>query len=228
MKKQTSIINESTVNIINAAETSETTSSFAAGAEENPSAPAGAGMTKGASPAADNGGLKVLEFCVSENLAECVDSMLFDSNTGIAYIRCKTNDGLTVAVHLDVRGEVRVGYKGQLYNKPSEFPEELRNRIKAHPGNWEYPDIDMPNLSHLSEEELDHLMELGAPDDDDDEDDLFIYFNNWFEYIWTVEGKDINQQDGIVCEDDLSKLTEEELKNEMKEVVNQVLELVRA
>ena len=55
MKKQTSIINESTINTINEAETNETTSSFTAGAEENPSAPAGAGMNRDDSPAADNG-----------------------------------------------------------------------------------------------------------------------------------------------------------------------------
>ena len=78
------------------------------------------------------------------------------------------------SLDLKVCGDINVTYKGEVYKTPSEFPEELKELITKNPGKWEL------------------------------NDDVFVNFNNWFEFI--VKGID-----GFVYEEDLSEASPEEL-----------------
>ncbi len=86
--------------------------------------------------------MKHIEFVVFEDLKDCKDSMLFSSDDGqIAYIERGNK-----AVSLDVRGEVRVIYKDEVYKDITQFPQELVDIIKA--GKlWDNEDVfvDMNN-----------------------------------------------------------------------------------
>ena len=59
-----------------------------------------------------------VKFVCNKNLSECVDSMLFDSYTNIASLEFEADDH-KVGIYLDVRGEVKVDYKGERYVYPS-------------------------------------------------------------------------------------------------------------
>lgn len=48
----------------------------------------------------------------------------------------------------------------------------------------------------------------------DTNEKVYVSLNNWFEYIITTP----NGSDGVVCEDDISKFTVEQLKQKMTEV----------
>lgn len=71
--------------------------------------------------------MKQIEFVVFEDLKDCKDSMLFSSDDGhVAHIEQGNK-----RVSLDVRGEVRVVYKEQVYKDITQFPQELVDIIKS-------------------------------------------------------------------------------------------------
>ncbi len=127
------------------------------------------------------------------NLTNYSDSMLFDSGESIATgtFEC---DGETLDIDLEVAGDVRVEFKGETYRKPSEFPDELRDRIRANPNNW---DITAPS----------------GEDNDEPESDVYVCNNNWFEYVFN--------DDGEVFEDDLSKVSPERILRDMRAIADQ-------
>lgn len=202
-----------------------------AGAVNEETVPATAGVPKAVSAltlACNGTTVQVADYQVHQELSECVDSMLFDSDTNIAYLSAKTSDGrFTASVDLMVRGEVSVTYKGKTYRKPSQFPKELRDRIKAHPGSWEFSDGEK-DLSKLSDEELSFLMEQFDPDNCalEDEDELYISCNNWFEYIYTVRGEGYEQADGVLFEENLATLSNDDLQVAMLTFAKEVIEIV--
>lgn len=200
---------------------------FVAGATETPAAPAVAGVDMGDSPAA-NEKLRILEYKVLKDLKECVDSMLFDSDTTIAHLIAESKTGLKVDVSLMVRGAVSVEYKGKTYRKPSEFPQELIDRIKAKPNDWLNPSMgfDPENLTTEQLNRISALLAQGIPDDYFEEDDIYVSCNNWFEYIYEVSGNDHEEQDGILFEADLAALTEEALQAEMLAIATEIIEEV--
>ena len=69
-----------------------------------------------------------------DDLTKYVDSILFDSGTEIAKAIFTCN-GETLEVSLQVFGDVSVPYKGKVYHKPSEFPEELFELMKNNKFN---------------------------------------------------------------------------------------------
>lgn len=129
--------------------------------------------------------MRVIGFKVFEDLSKFKDSMLFDSGTIIATIECEYNEHI-VQMDLKVCGYVKVYYKGDCYRYPSEFPQELKEIIKENPNGWNYVD-----------------------------DNIEVCENNWFEYIFTESFEGHSYSDGIMFEDDLSKYSEEELKEDM-------------
>lgn len=141
-----------------------------------------------------------LEFNCDNNLSQYTDSMLFDSGTEIASGKFGYN-GKILDIYLDVSGEVAVTYKGETYHTPSEFPEELIEKIKEHPNWWEgYAPSGEGN--------------------DNEEGDVYVYLNNWFEYIY---GEEV-LYDGTVYENDLSKATKEEILEDMRYIAEQYFE----
>lgn len=67
------------------------------------------------------------------DLSEVNDSMELDSETIIAELR----EG-DVTVSLEVHGDIRVIFDGQVYRYPSEFPDELMEMI--HNGSYDTND----------------------------------------------------------------------------------------
>ena len=67
-----------------------------------------------------------LRFYLHEDLTNVTDSMELDSGTEIATLSFGDSEAAIL-----VCGEVRVTYKDELYRKPSEFPEELKEIIRA-------------------------------------------------------------------------------------------------
>ena len=67
-----------------------------------------------------------LRFYLDEDLTNVTDSMEFDSGTEIATLSFGDSEASIM-----VCGEVRVTFKDELYRKPSEFPEELKEIIRA-------------------------------------------------------------------------------------------------
>jgi hypothetical protein len=55
----------------------------------------------------------------------------------------------------------------------------------------------------------------------DTEDGVYVDMNNWFEYIYTVNDK---YSDGVMCEWDISKGTPEDIKKEMLEICEWIIE----
>ena len=163
--------------------------------------------------------ISILDYHVHEKLEQCTDSMLFDSDTVIADMKAKTSDGLSVSVALMVRGYVSVIYQGKTYRKPSDFPQKLRELIASR---FSEP----PFIEDMSDEAIDAAMETF--DSAKQEDDYRIAFSNWFEYIWKITDADGDNvaHDGILCEDELNTMTEDQLRFKIEEVARQVLELV--
>ena len=130
---------------------------------------------------------ELIEFECTNNLSQYTDSMLFDSGEEIAtgLFRYKDKE---VEISLRICGQVAVDYKGETYHTPSEFPDELVERIKAHPNDWMY-------------------YSPSGEDTDDAEGDVYVGLNNWFEYIF--------DGDGCVYEEDLSKATKEDILQDM-------------
>lgn len=134
--------------------------------------------------------MKIKSFECNDNLSQYVDSMLFDSGEEIATMEFEYN-GKIINISLEVRGEVRVDFNGVRYNRPSEFPLELKELIKGNPANW------------------------------DCEDNVYVDMNNWFEYIYTIDDK---YSDGVMCEWDISKWGPDEIKKEMIEICEWIVE----
>lgn len=67
---------------------------------------------------------------ISEDLANCKDSMLFGSGTQIAYAEF-TKGTAEITVSLEVRGKVRVIFGEYVYTNPKEFPNELKTLIRS-------------------------------------------------------------------------------------------------
>lgn len=143
----------------------------------------------------ENKEIKVKNF-YCEELSQYTESMLFDSGEEIAYGEFQVN-GHNVSVSLEVRGEVRVTYKGETYRTPTEFPDELKALIKEHPHNW------------------DAYSPSGEGNDKED-GNIFVGNNNWFEFIFSVE--DEPENDGFVCEIDLSEAGADDVLKEMLKV----------
>lgn len=140
--------------------------------------------------------------CVSftcDDLRKYVDSMLFDSYTqggdDIA-VGVFTFEGKDLEIALRVCGEVAVTYNGEVYHKPSEFPQELRKLIEAHPNDWSYYE----------------------PTETDDigvypNGEIYVGMNNWFEYI--------SDNGGDLYECDLSEATPTDIIDDMTEIARQ-------
>lgn len=177
-------------------------------------------MDKNNTPSAQPN-ISILDFHIRKGLKQCADSMLFDSDTVIADMKVKTSDDLTVSVALMVRGYVSVTYRGMTYHKPSEFPQELRELIASR---FSEP----PFVADMTDESIDAAMEVFGSVEQEQEYDYCIILSNWFEYIWHITDADGDAvaHDGILCDDNLNTMTEEQLRSEMEKVVHQVLELV--
>ena len=128
------------------------------------------------------------------DMTKIKDSMQLDSGTTIC--RYKTTHALSAVI--EVRGEVNVTYKGENYRRPSEFPDELKERIEKNPGFW---DVCAPS---------------GEPDGDDGSD-IYVGNNNWFE-IFVFEGDYCKAYDVI----DVEGYTEEQLRECCEEFVQEV------
>ena len=215
----TTIINSESQTFAATAQTS-TPSSFLGGSRENPALPAETGE-HGVSPFLLRNGvaLQRTEYNVYEVLSDCVDSMLFDSDTTIAGITAQSADGcFAVSVALMVRGEVSVTFKGKTYRKPSQFPQELKDRIRKFPGEWDCLDGDLKDFNP------DAMAELFDPNAED-EDDLYISCSNWFEYLYTVIDGEDTRKDGICCEEDLASMTNDALEVAMMTVAKEVVDM---
>ncbi|MBO4847002.1 MAG: hypothetical protein J5525_12030 [Lachnospiraceae bacterium] len=137
--------------------------------------------------------MKLIEFKCDLDLSKFIDSMLFDSGTDIASGRFEHGDK-TFVVYLTVNGEVSVTYKGETYHRPSEFPEELMERIKNNPDDW-------------------FFYAPTGEGNDEQEGDIYVTLNNWYEFIYGEPTLGIDQ--GDVCEDDISKLSPGNILDEM-------------
>lgn len=63
---------------------------------------------------------------VNVPLKDCTDSLLFEANDVIATM--KSDDGVCVSV--EVVGEVKIAYDGEIYRYSRNYPEALTNAIK--------------------------------------------------------------------------------------------------
>lgn len=147
-----------------------------------------------------------------ENLEQYVDSMLFDSDTNICSITVDNGEGITIDIDLCIRGDVSVTYKGEVYNTPSEFPEELKDMIRKNPGTF---DVYAPS----------------GEGNDVEEGDCGVNLNNWFELIFKINSPGDNNNDGFsdgdVYESDVSTMTPEQLKEELVEYAEEICEYYR-
>ena len=84
------------------------------------------------------------EFWVNPDidLTKIKDSMQLDSNQVVATL--KYGD---YTVSYEVQGEVRVRFDGDLYTRPSEFPQELKDMI-AQGGFWELTNSDRVDVGN--------------------------------------------------------------------------------
>ena len=69
-----------------------------------------------------------MEFEVFNSVENIPSSLLLDSGTEICSLKGNGYD-----LRIEVKGEVRVTYKGVTYRTPSEFPEELKKIIRENP-----------------------------------------------------------------------------------------------
>ena len=133
--------------------------------------------------------LDILEFKVYGDLSKYTDSLLFQDEK-IASLLTKE-----YKVTIEVIGDIRIFFKGNLYKCSSKFPEEL---------------IEIIENGEVSEHS-----------------DVEIMDNNWFEIdVYERTGKD---EYVLVCdevfEEDLSKMTQENLKNYMQKYLKDYLEI---
>ena len=116
------------------------------------------------------------------DLSKYTTSMLFDSGSSIASAEFSYK-GIKHCVTLNICGEISVNYKGENYKRVEDFPEELVELIKKNPN-----DFDVCS------------------------DDVFVWNNNWFEYL------EEDNLDGVIYEDDLSKASPDEILEDMKNI----------
>lgn len=76
--------------------------------------------------------MKIISYESIENLKRFTSSMLLDSGTTIAEIRCEEGNK-KICVKLVVNGPVKVEYLEKIYETPSEFPSGLIKLIKEEP-----------------------------------------------------------------------------------------------
>ena len=138
--------------------------------------------------------VKLVSFECSDNLKQYTDSMLFDSGECIASGVFEVN-GKEFSIDLEVCGEVAVNFKGEVYHRPSEFPDELIERIKSRPNDWMY-------------------YSPSGEGNDDEEGNVYVGMNNWFEYL-------MSNGDGDVFEEDLAEATSEKILEDMIYLANQ-------
>ncbi len=93
------------------------------------------------------------------DISDIPDSILLSSGQVIAEYDNEDND---LHMSLEVCGEVRVSYKGEIYRGVDEFPKELIERIKNDPNYWDI-------YAHSGEE------------NDNEFGDIYVGNNNWFE-----------------------------------------------
>lgn len=137
--------------------------------------------------------MNIKSFKCNDNLSQYIDSMLFDSGECIATMECELDNGDLCTISLEVRGEVKVYFDGELYKYPSDFPPVLKELIETNPGCW------------------------------DEEDYVYVDENNWFEYMFTIKDNTYQYTDGIMCEWDISKGTPEDIKKEMIEICEWIM-----
>ncbi len=101
---------------------------------------------------ADRKPITVRSFECEPNLAQYTDSMLYPSEHTIAHMAGEVYD-TRFDIYLSTRGSVSVEFQGKVYTNPSKFPEELKERIRTRPYEWE------------------------------NDEDVCVKDNNWFEYI---------------------------------------------
>ena len=99
------------------------------------------------------------EMEVYVSLENIVDSLQLDSGTQIAFYKDEADD---IYLSLEVRGHVKIEYKGEYYTNPSDFPDDLKKLIKE--GYTEYDENNIPTTLHFS-----YSPEVNIID------------NNWFE-----------------------------------------------
>ncbi len=117
---------------------------------------------------------------VYQSLKDVVDSMQIDSETQIASYTDKEND---IYLSLEVRGAVKVEYKGEYYTQPSDFPDELKNLIKD--GYIEYDENNVPTKLPFS-----YSPEVNVLD------------NNWFElFRLDKDGSPFGESWVVDCEE---------------------------
>lgn len=100
--------------------------------------------------------MKKYIFTIAPGLVGITDSLLLDSCKEYASLKCGH-----ITASLQVRGDVRVVFRGEAYRTPSEFPEELKAIIR------------------------------GGAYDGSHEDELFIDDNNWFEVFVVKDGSNV-------------------------------------
>ncbi len=76
------------------------------------------------------------------DLSDIPSSMLLNSGTEIASYM----NGNFRSV-ISVEGDVKIDYKGVVYDRPSEFPEIVKYLIKSEPELWPWADIDLNRQS---------------------------------------------------------------------------------
>lgn len=144
-----------------------------------------------------NNNLNVTKWNCVDDLSPYFDSMLFDSGTSVCDMMLEDNSGVKIELDIVVSGSVSVTYKGETYHKPSEFPEELRNKI-------------------ISDSEDFAVYAPSGEGNDDEEGECYCSLNNWFEVIFklTTPRDEFNDgfTDGSVLEENISNMTPDELK----------------
>ena len=89
-----------------------------------------------------------VDYSVDNDLSKYVDSLLFESGTQIAYANFQKGKN-KVYVSLEVRGQINIDYKGEIYTNPEEYPDELINLIKS--GKIYFDDNVYMNLNNWFE-----------------------------------------------------------------------------
>lgn len=107
--------------------------------------------------------IQVLEWYFDSDATELatIDSLLVDSETTLAELKYKLNDSsVEEVISLEVRGDVKVYYEGEIYRYPSEFPSKLKMIFKT-----------LNPIEQLDIEELE------------------VRNNNWCEIFYTINGQ---------------------------------------
>lgn len=129
-----------------------------------------------------------------KDLENCSDSLLFDSDEGIAVAYFADGYGNKVEMELIVTGEVNVSYKDVIYTTPSDFPADLVDIIKA--GDvWYHDDVSVNS---------NNWFEL-----------VFTVKN--------AEGEEI-AYDGDVWESDLTKMSGDDLQTKLRDYADYLLD----